>query len=215
VDWDLASFQIGGAVDASFLERFDGRIQRLESGRYWISGFIEFQYGKLSLECRPHGKVIDVIKTRNIPYQIPYSKGIGYPQEEEEEEEGTSGVASGKDKSKNKHSSSPRGTTKPIRYWAIGDAWEASARLDMSLPMPEYLATFSEWWRCTPEEYRARLCTQYSVDDQSVLAEHFKNMALWLETNFERRKTDVLKFARNWLGRAKNPNRIMTVNQDA
>ena len=38
-----------------------------------------FQYGKLSKECKAHGPVFRAIEERDIPYQVPYAVGYSIP----------------------------------------------------------------------------------------------------------------------------------------
>jgi hypothetical protein len=82
-DWELASFQIGENVSESDLKAFEDRIIKVADGRLWLSGFIDFQYGKLSHKCAPHRKIFDLIDTLSLPYK----KGTNTLKEEEEEEE--------------------------------------------------------------------------------------------------------------------------------
>lgn len=51
-NWRLASFQIGETFTAASLEAFGDRAEVLPSGKVWLTGFCDFQYGQLSRECR-------------------------------------------------------------------------------------------------------------------------------------------------------------------
>lgn len=71
--WDpnfgLAEYQIGGKVKwKEFLEKCDERIAVLPNGKWWITGFIAFQYGKLSKDCRPHLKVYEALNKHGIEF---------------------------------------------------------------------------------------------------------------------------------------------------
>jgi hypothetical protein len=79
IDFELASFQIGETITISDLDAFSDRIVLLESGRYWIVGFIDFQYGRLSKDCKAHGPVFKAIAERGIPYQVGYVIGYNIP----------------------------------------------------------------------------------------------------------------------------------------
>lgn len=66
LDLDMASFQIGEEVKHDDLSIFDGRLVRLKNGKYWIKGFIEFQYGKISRKCAPHNRVFKSIESNDL-----------------------------------------------------------------------------------------------------------------------------------------------------
>jgi hypothetical protein len=68
-DFDLASFKIGSRVTSDVLELFDGRITTLPNGKLWIPSFVQFQYGKLSKECKPHSTVFACLRKNNIPIE--------------------------------------------------------------------------------------------------------------------------------------------------
>jgi hypothetical protein len=85
VDWDLASFQIGEEVSTSDLESLDGRVAPMTKEKMYIPSFIEFQYGKLSPDCRPHAAVISLLRKHGIAVdgsEVNFSKAeiIGYPK---------------------------------------------------------------------------------------------------------------------------------------
>jgi hypothetical protein len=82
-DYDLASFQIGDVVSENDIELFGDRVSKLKNGRLFLTKFIEFQYGKLSLECNAHRPILDKIKTLQIPIEYP----IYRVQEKEKEKE--------------------------------------------------------------------------------------------------------------------------------
>ena len=65
-DWDLISFQIGDKVEADALSAFDGRICFLENGKLFIRGFIKFQYGVLSHDCKPHRPILALCERHGI-----------------------------------------------------------------------------------------------------------------------------------------------------
>lgn len=61
-----ASFQIGAKVSIETMAVFSGKIVLLKSGSYWIKTFIEFQYGKLSKDCRPHARIFALIEKHGL-----------------------------------------------------------------------------------------------------------------------------------------------------
>jgi hypothetical protein len=90
VNIPLARFQTGVVLDEKIaLQAFDGRIEDLGNGKWWIRKFIEFQYGKLSKDCRPHNRVFQLIESHGLSHRvlIDYQKGINTLEEEEEDKE--------------------------------------------------------------------------------------------------------------------------------
>ncbi len=93
LDWELVSFVIGKTVTPKDFEAFAGRIDLLSNGRYLVVKFIEFQYGTLSKDCRPHDRIFKAIEQNQIPYPYPRlrvedRKKIGKEEEEEEDKTG-------------------------------------------------------------------------------------------------------------------------------
>ena len=81
-DVELASFQIGYQYPMDTLLEFGGRIVNLPCGKWFIPKFIEFQYGKLSEECKAHKPIYlslqkHGIERVSIGYEYPLRKGIG------------------------------------------------------------------------------------------------------------------------------------------
>lgn len=66
VDWELVSFQIGTRVKVENLAAFSRQIATLPNGKLWITGFIQYQYGKLSLDCKPHSPVFAALNKHGI-----------------------------------------------------------------------------------------------------------------------------------------------------
>lgn len=72
-DLELASFQIGYQYPMDTLSEFGCRVLALDGGKFFIPKFIEFQYGKLSEDCRAHGPAFQSLKKHGLE---GYSKGI-------------------------------------------------------------------------------------------------------------------------------------------
>lgn len=89
-DFELASMQIGAPVTGDDLRVFGDRLRLLENGKIYLLSFVEFQYGKLSKDCRPHGPVFALLQ-KHFGASIPYVKGIdrvsGRAKEQEPEKE--------------------------------------------------------------------------------------------------------------------------------
>lgn len=65
------------------------QVEVMPDGKVFVPDFIEFQYGRLSEDCKPHLKVINLLKKYNLYERvyIPYTKGMHTLQEKEEEKE--------------------------------------------------------------------------------------------------------------------------------
>jgi hypothetical protein len=89
-DWELISFQIGAQVSELDLCRFEKQLDRLPSGKLFIAGFVAFQYGQLSTDCKPHKPVFAALERHGIKIERVskgYPKGIQYLQEKDKEKE--------------------------------------------------------------------------------------------------------------------------------
>lgn len=65
-DWEAMSFYFGVDVDESVLAHFERQIEHLPCGKLLIVGFVQFQYGKLSQECKPHAPVFAALKRHGL-----------------------------------------------------------------------------------------------------------------------------------------------------
>ncbi len=66
IDWELATFQIGTRVCAKDLDAFEGRVATLPKDKLWIRTFVQFQYGKISRECKPHNPVFAALDRHGL-----------------------------------------------------------------------------------------------------------------------------------------------------
>jgi len=115
VNRSLAEFQIGAAIDwESLLSAFNGRIAEVTPEKWHVVKFVEFQYGRLSYNCKPHipviralehhglsqaenervsnapRKAIDVVEEKNVENERVckgYTKGIHTLEEKEKDKE--------------------------------------------------------------------------------------------------------------------------------
>lgn len=87
-NWILATTYIGEACSEVDLDAFSDQVERMDGGKIFIPQFIEFQYGHLSESCKPHLKIISLLKKHNLYERvcITYPKGIETLEEKEEEE---------------------------------------------------------------------------------------------------------------------------------
>lgn len=66
VDLELASYYIGEKVDSTALVAFGGRVRDVGRDRWWMPGFIVFQFGKLSEDCPYHVKVSKLLEEHRL-----------------------------------------------------------------------------------------------------------------------------------------------------
>jgi hypothetical protein len=87
-DYDLADFTIGERVSwVDVLADFGERVTTLPNGKWHLTRFVEFQYGELVPECRPHAKILALLKAHGIPYSIGYPKGMDTHKDRKGKEE--------------------------------------------------------------------------------------------------------------------------------
>jgi hypothetical protein len=78
-DFEFANFAIGEEIDWLQLQQELGdRLVILKSGKWFLTRFIEFQYGELCPDCRPHAKVLQLLKAHGLPYSKG-SKRVSIP----------------------------------------------------------------------------------------------------------------------------------------
>jgi len=109
-DLELASFQIGIEISQDqYFEAFGNRFIRLDDDKVFVPGFIEFQYGELSEECKPHQSVLKTLARYGIcPKTLTllegYPKGIRTLKDKDKE----------KDKEKEKEKGECEGKTETL-----------------------------------------------------------------------------------------------------
>lgn len=67
-NYALASFLIGKKVSRETLALFGDRVAVIAQDKVFITGFLSFQYGKLSPDCRPHVKILELLAKHGIQY---------------------------------------------------------------------------------------------------------------------------------------------------
>ena len=84
-NWQLASMYVGEKVSEKELLAIDGGRQfaKIDGGKIFCIGFIQFQYGSLSEKSPVHRKIIGMLDNHKIDYKHP----INRVQEKEEEKE--------------------------------------------------------------------------------------------------------------------------------
>lgn len=76
-DFELASFQIGSQVSEDDLALFGDRVEKLSEGKFWLTRFIEFQYQKLSEDCRGQVNVFSSLKRHSLYDRVCKGYPIG------------------------------------------------------------------------------------------------------------------------------------------
>lgn len=87
----LATFHNGHTVTNEMIREFESRIVKLRCGKWWITKFIDFQYSKVSEDCKGQVKVIASIRKHSLPYTLSdrvWNRVLHTLQEEEEDKEG-------------------------------------------------------------------------------------------------------------------------------
>lgn len=85
-NFKMASFIIGEKVSIDDLELINKKKHQfdiLENNNIFVTDFIKFQYGELSENCKPHAKVISMLKHYGLFERVikDYAKGIDEPPE--------------------------------------------------------------------------------------------------------------------------------------
>ena len=66
IDWEAFSFHIGDQVSKQDLDPMKTQFEFLPNNRLLIVDFVAFQYGRLSEDCRPHQRIMALIKKNGI-----------------------------------------------------------------------------------------------------------------------------------------------------
>jgi hypothetical protein len=86
VDMEVANFFIGGELTEQIvLEAMPGRFKKIDDDHWFITKFINFQYGDLKPDCRPHQAVIRLLDKNGL--LIQYQKGINTLKDKDKEKE--------------------------------------------------------------------------------------------------------------------------------
>lgn len=151
-DPEIAAFSIGETIVESDIAAMGERVKKLASGKLYVVRFIEFQFGRLSHDCRPHKVVFEAIARNGLKYPtntLP-DRVSDNPQDKDQD----------KDKDKEK---GVKGETKPSEE-------EISAYCqELSLPPSDAAYCFNKWesngwvngrhkiknWRATIRSWKA------------------------------------------------------------
>jgi hypothetical protein len=150
-DCELANFCIGVELDwDAVLTAMGDRVLVLPNGKWYLTRFVEFQNGPLSEGCKPHAKILALLRAHGIPttnnegYHIPYTKGIHTHKERrgEEEDKDKGGEGTGIEDAE----SMKTATTAPKKPAA---AFPGELPLETAFPpvldTPQFRAAWAEW----------------------------------------------------------------------
>lgn len=107
MNYRLASFLIGEKITKMDIEEINNAKEQfyfIDNNKIYIRNYIEFQYGTLSENCKPHKPVIDKLKKYGILERVckGFAKGIDTLEEKEKEKEQYKEKEQEKDKDKEK-----------------------------------------------------------------------------------------------------------------
>ena len=85
----LANFRIGCNVDwDEFVKACGDRVAVLPDGKFWLVGFIGFQYGKLSKDCKAHHAVFRLVERHQLQrVSKGYPKGMDTLKDKDKEKD--------------------------------------------------------------------------------------------------------------------------------
>lgn len=91
-DFDIAEAFIGATVNWDhLLSSCNGNIEVMKNGKWWLCDFVDFQYGELNENCRPHRHYLALLEKHGLKgFQKNakgYQKGINTLKEKEKEKE--------------------------------------------------------------------------------------------------------------------------------
>lgn len=107
MNYRLASFLIGEKITKTDIEEINNVKEQfyfIDDNKIYIRNYIEFQYGTLSENCKPHKPVIDKLKKYGIFERVckGFAKGIDTLEEKEKEKEQYKEKEQEKEKEKDK-----------------------------------------------------------------------------------------------------------------
>lgn len=85
-NFGLASYQIGEPVSEADLMAFGDRVEKLGTDKFWITGFISFQYGQLSEKCKAHIPVFKALSRHKLMHRVSDTLSDRVQEEETEKE---------------------------------------------------------------------------------------------------------------------------------
>lgn len=145
-DYGLASFQIGDEITwEEVKDAFGDRVVRIAKDKIFLPGFIEFQYGTLSEDCKPHIAAIKTLRKHGIdPVTLTLSdQKQSFVQETLTDPKGsvtlTEGFAKGTDtlKDKDKDQDKEKDQDKDFEKEGLGEKTLTQSDEDADPPPPK------------------------------------------------------------------------------
>lgn len=149
LDIELASFQIGYRYPMDTLSKLTGRVVKLPGGKYFIPKFIEFQYTKLSPDCKAHNPIFASLEKHGL-------KGYPYPMDTLQEKE-TETVKETEEEKDHAKKSKSKGTLDEVIQYTLevgGNAddgehlfnkWEGNGWTNNGDKIKDWRATVRSW----------------------------------------------------------------------
>lgn len=177
IDMETMSYFIGEevALEELFLMNSDkeNRVELFGRDKLFIPGFISFQYGTLSENCKPHRPIIEKLKKYNLYERVlkGFQKGIHTLEEKEKEKE--------KDKEKEQEGEVVGGvqTQQPI-IQEMNDIW-IIAKPDYPLNQAEDFRAYFSIGEFISKQIKSEWLPR-TLDDRTRNLESWKALANWI-----------------------------------
>lgn len=186
VNFRFTTMKIGLPIEECHLSELQSRLHQLPCGKFLIVGFIGFQYGTPSRECKPHNPIFASLSKHGVDItQIEtLSKGIVNPLPK--------GMDTTKDKDKDKEKEEDKTSTGGV---GGDDGFNPT-------PINVMKAKLCSW-------FNRRLTTPWSDKEdramRSVMAlktppEDLEALESYYKSNDQYRRRDILTLLNNWNG---------------
>lgn len=84
--WPICNAETGGTYSEESLKALEDKVERLETGKWWLPGFVNFQVGKLSEHCKPHIYIINLLNKHNLYHRVSHRVCNTFKEQEQEKE---------------------------------------------------------------------------------------------------------------------------------
>lgn len=85
--WPICNAETNGVYSEDSMNALGSRVEKLETGKWWIPGFVHFQFGDLSENCKPHAYIIKLLKKHSLSNRVPYRVSHTFKEKEQEQEQ--------------------------------------------------------------------------------------------------------------------------------
>jgi hypothetical protein len=162
-----------------FIKAAGPRILKIARGKLWLTGFVSFQYGTLSMDCKPHKSIIATLERYGLMERV--LKGLSNPLDRVQDKD--------KEQDKDKDKETDKEQDKE------GGAGEtAITALPEHIQTPELIAATADWL-----DYKRERREPYK---RTGLRNFFSHLANAVEERGERPVIDSLRkaMASGWKG---------------